>query len=174
MFTYAVAADVLDANPPWLTEAPANLGDLLRAATVVIARAANLDPYTSDPSLDPVSAPVLRDATCAQVKSWISLGIDPARAGSDMPGPVKRSTMLTATVERDTSLAVKRIDELCDGVAPEAEQILAIAGLLYVPGPSTDPCASLLPAFGSARRPTLAPTLTGEWDWSVMSGWPGI
>lgn len=139
---------------------PDNAVALLRSATIAVAKACNRNPYNDTPT-DTEAAP-LGDATCAQVASWLALGVDPDKAGTDMPGPVKKSSILGGDVERDTTAAIKRLDELaCDDLCDTAEAILLQAGLLWVPVPLSD-SSGCLPSWG----------LSGA-CWPSAYGWPG-
>lgn len=115
----------------WLgVAAPANADALLRSATIRVARACNL-PIPDAPG--DVEHP-LRDATCAQSAAWIALGIDPAKSGTDVPAPVKRSKILTGDVELDTTAQTKAATLATAGLCEEATDILFVAGLLWLPG----------------------------------------
>lgn len=122
----------------WLApeEPPANTVRLLRSASVRVANACQRNLYTDTPS--EADAAPLRDATCAQAAVWDELGITPDQiAGAAVA--VKRSKILTADVENDTSAAAKRLDDAINNLAPEAEAILQAAGLLWHPSASGDP-----------------------------------
>lgn len=139
-------ADWLDAIGKSL---PDNDTGYRRSASIVVARACARQPYTDVPTDD--EAGPLADATCAQVASWLALGVDPAKSGTDMPGPVKSSTILDAKVDRDTTAATARLADLCnEDLCDEAEAILLQAGLLYVPGPQFD-STGCLPSWGLDR-----------------------
>lgn len=143
---YATADDLADGD--WLpagVDVPSDVVRYLRSASFVIGRAANRNPYDDTP--DATAAPPLRDATCAQAASWISLGIDPAKLGIDGPPLVKRSEILTGKVEYDTTAHATARAEAVSELAPEAEAILAGAGLLWVPVPLSDD-SGWLPSWG--------------------------
>lgn len=106
---------------------PDNAAGLLRSATVLVAEACNLSPYIGAAGDSP-----LADATCAQVASWIALGVDPNKSGLDLPGPVKQSDILGAKVVRDTTALSALMSEVADGLCGEAEAILRQAGLLWL------------------------------------------
>lgn len=142
MDAYATSADLTGGD--WLDTPPANVDRFLRSATVLVARACNVSPYDA-PAADAVTP--LRDATCAQVASWVALGVDPAKAGTDMPGPVRKSSILDGSIERDTSAASKALEECLDGLCSEAEAILLQAGLLFVAVPLAD-TSGALPSWG--------------------------
>lgn len=147
MIEYAIGSDLA----AWINpeSVPATADRLLRSATLVIARAANRNPYTDAPSAD--EAPPLRDATCAQVASWIALGVDPAKLGVGGPSPVKSSKILTGSIDYDTTAQAKALASLAESeLVPEAQAILQSAGLLWLPVPiGADPCDPL-PSWGQA------------------------
>lgn len=160
---YATEQDLVGGG--WLDGAPpAAVDRYLRSATFVVARAANRDPYADTPS-DTDAAP-LRDATCAQAASWITLGIDPAKLGIDGPPLVKRSEILTGKLEYDTAAHTKARAEAVSELAPEAEAILATAGLLWVPVPLSD-SSGCLPSWGLDGRVGVY----GTWS---SDAWPFV
>lgn len=161
----------LDQLGTWLTDwlpdgtvLPDNLPAQLRSATIIVARSCNRQPYTDTPA-EP-DADALRDATCAQVQAWVALGIDPATTGlgSD-EAPVRSSTILGATVVRDTTGLVAERTAVVADLVPEAAAILQQAGLLWQPGPQQDPCATQLPTWGQQPHRWPSPfrdPLSGE------------
>jgi hypothetical protein len=168
MLAYATVEDLTDSDPPWLATVPDNAPQLLRSASFVVAEAAQRS-YTDVPSAE--DAAPLRDATCAQVAAWATAGIDPYRLGLDpASAPVKKSSILSADIERDTSAQAKAalaaLTELCG----EARQILYLAGLLWVPIPLSD-MSGYLPSWGLDHRPSwidvrfgaLAEVPLGDW-----------
>lgn len=164
MIVYATETDLTSADPPWVADPPASTDVLLRWASIAVADACQRDLYVDAPSPD--AAAVLRDATCAQVAAWVALGVDPAKSGTDFPAPVKRSTILDATVERDTSSQTKAVQDAADGLCDLARAILQSGGLLYVPGPVFDAIA--LPSWG-LDVPRVCGALSAEGDWPF---WP--
>lgn len=136
---YATAADLSD----WLRPDPIpdNAPKLLRAATFVVAEAANRNPYGEPPTGDDVAP--LRDAACAQAAAWKTLGIDPDALGIDGPTPVKKTSMLGADVEYDTKASVEARSQAARELAPQAESILEAAGLLWMPTASGDTSGAL-------------------------------
>lgn len=138
MISYADTT-ALDA---WLgTTAPANAPSLLRSATIVVAAACFRDPYTDTPT--GTDATVLADATCAQVAAWLANNVNPAAGGLDVR-VVTEAKIGTGDVKYD-SLPAAAVQEAATKLAPEAEAILLVAGLLSVPMPvGTDPCDELL------------------------------
>lgn len=151
MTIYASADDLA----AWLGEtAPANAATLLRSAAIVVAAAANRDPYGDAPTGD--TADALRDATTAQAAAWIANGIDPATAGLDT-APVKSKKIGTATIERDTSGQSAARTTAATAIAPEAEKILYAAGLLAAELPVWTSETDRLPSYGLPRASGLEP-----------------
>lgn len=142
---YATDADL----GTWVDTVPPNSALLLRYASIRVAKACNISPYTTP---DPTSAPVLKDATCAQAASWITLGIDPAKSGTDIPGPVKSVTLLDKKIDRDTSAATKLLEQAAQDLAEAARDILVQAGLLYVPVPLGAASTDTLPDWGQGSH----------------------
>lgn len=152
MLVYATAADLQVWTPdPVPDDAP----QLLRSATLVIARAVNENPYadgvtTSDPK---------RDATCAQVKAWLASGVRPGTAGLHTDPVLKGETMGGTHFEYDTATTAgtaQMRQAIADTLCPEAEAILLAAGVLWLPLPSFDGSS---PGFVQAD------------DWERFSAW---
>lgn len=142
---YATEADL----GTWLAglglTAPANSAGLLRSATMLVARACNRNPYNDVPTT--TDAPILRDATTAQVASWVTLGITPAAAGLDT-APVKSRKIGTADISYDTTGQADKREQAASELAPEAERILIAGGLYALDLPVwTDP-SDPLPTYG--------------------------
>jgi hypothetical protein len=159
---YATVEDLAE----WTQSTPPdNALTLLRSASLEVAKACNRNPYVDVPS-DTDVAP-LRDATTAQVAAWVALGVDPAKQGTDVLGPVKSSKILTATIERDTTAAVQASTEAADGLCVESQAILLQAGLLWLPVPLAD-TTGWLPSWG------LDPVTPGAYGWPSLDGasWP--
>jgi hypothetical protein len=151
---YATAQNLSD----WLpgTDLPDNAEQLLRSASLVVAVAANLDPYT-DPPTSP-AATVLADATCAQTASWIALKVNPAAQGLDISA-VSSSKIGTADVKRVIP-AAETVTAAATALAPEARAVLLAGGLLWQPAPAgADQCDDLL-NYGLSRART--------WPFSVQ------
>lgn len=163
MITYATT-DQLGA---WITDGSLDNADaLLRSATILVARACERDLYTDSPT--GTDAQALADATCAQAATWIALGVDPAKAGTDFPAPVKSSTVLGANVQRDTTAQSAAIVTAAAGLCPLAIDILQTSGLLYVPGPGFQ-SPGQLPHWGGGQRPwfPLPEPFSGELEWPL-------
>lgn len=167
MIVYATAGDLAT----WLsTAAPADADVLLRSASIRVAKACMRNPYTDSPD-DAAVAP-LRDATCAQAASWIALGIDPAKLGLDpSAAPVKKSSILGADVERDTTGQAAALLNAANELCAEAVDILTTAGLLWLAAPVGADEFDPLPQWGTGRPwwPSPEP-LSGELERSFL--WP--
>jgi hypothetical protein len=141
---YATTADLAN----WLNDnPPANGLQLLRSASLRVARACMRDPYIDTPT--DVEAPVLRDATTAQAAAWMALGVDPNAAGLDTK-VVTESKIGTADVKYDTIPAAD-VQQAVVELAPEAAEILTAAGLISLDMPvwtGTD----YLPSYGLDRH----------------------
>lgn len=144
---YATTADLA----AWLVDVtlPDDAVRLLRSASLRVALACQRDPYIDTPATTEVAP--LRDATCAQAAVWVTLGVSPDAVGSTS-GVVKRSTILSATVERDTSVSAATLDEAINTLAPEAAAILTAAGLIWLPVPTQATDAGFLPSWGIDSR----------------------
>lgn len=166
LIVYATTQDLA----AWVDTEPDNVDALLRSASLRVARACNVSPY--DTPADSAVIP-LRDATCAQVASWAALDIDPAKSGTDLPGPIKSSALLDKRVERDTTAATKLLETVAQDLAEDAQAILLQAGLLFVPGPLGAPDYDPLPNWGQGVSPWPSPfrdPLSGEVQYPY--GWP--
>jgi hypothetical protein len=175
VLTYATPADLTAGATPWLIgPAPTvDLGVMCRWGTIAVAHACQLDLY--GPAPDTATAAVLNDATCAQIASWVALGVDPAKAGTDMPGPVRSSTILAATVARDTTAAARMAVDAVTGLCDLASDLLQTAGLLWVPVPLGVNRGDMLPQWGQGRPVWLyADALSGEPEWPYGPGINGI
>lgn len=136
MLVYATSADLTSWLPDGTT-LPAGADQLLRSASLLIARAVNENLY--DPATlvtDPK-----RDATCAQVAAWIAADVTPGTAGLPVgtaAAAAKVKKVGTAEIQYDTSLtssqaALTARAQLLDRPCPEAEAILQQAGILWRP-----------------------------------------
>lgn len=147
----------------------AKIDRYLRSATFIIARACNVNPYgyvIPASSVDP-----LRDAVCAQISSWLALGIDPAALGLDK-APVKKSSILGADVERDTSGQVAALQVAAAQLCPEAFDILLQGGILWQPVPLAADI-NPLPDFGLGVTPSWLATQEGR-EWAIAHDWPFV
>lgn len=138
MLIYAISADLTDATPPWLTSLPANVGSLLRSASLLVRSTTVTAYYTVDNTGMPTDATVLqafKDATCAQVTCWVGLGIDPLNLGLDGKAPTRSKQLDGAAIAYDTAAAVSQAAfaarqaaavTLCE----QSQEILREAGVL--------------------------------------------
>jgi hypothetical protein len=130
---YATVTNLQNWLPP-ATTVPDDASQLLRSATLLVARAINESPYATST----VTTDARRDATCAQVQAWLDSGIRPGAGGLQSSPVVKSKGVGTARKEFDTSLeasvtAFQKRSEVAEKLCPEAEAILRAAGLLWVP-----------------------------------------
>lgn len=127
--------------------APNNAVRLLRSASLIVGLACFRSVYADD-SPSAGDAPVLRDATCTQAASWAALGINPDQLGlTTASAPVKKSSILSADVERDTSAQAEAALCAARDLCPEARAILTATGLIYEPVPQFD-TSGYLPHYG--------------------------
>lgn len=135
MLVYATVPD-LQGWAPSLTVIPDDATQLLRSASIVVARAVNESLYAEGTV---VTAPK-RDATCAQVLAWLTSGIRPGSGGLLNEQALKAKSIGTRKIEYDTNrtasaeVLAKR-ERVAEDLAPEAEAILRAAGVLWVPVP---------------------------------------
>lgn len=166
MIIYATVDDLAAGNPPWVATPPGNAGQLLRSASLTVAYACYRSPYTDAPST--ADAAVLKDATCAQAAAWVALGLNPDAAGLDF-APVKKSSILGADVEHDTTGQAQARVAAAESLTPLARAILTTAGLIYEPVPVGAPASDPLPSWGRGHTwweqytPFRNP-LSGEYD----------
>ncbi|NMF29595.1 hypothetical protein [Cellulosimicrobium aquatile] len=136
MLVYAASADLVD--PPWsLSTLPANIDQLLAAASLLVLGATRSAVYHTDAAgypLDQVVRTAFRDATCSQVRTWIALGVDPAAAGADAATSSGRVVAAKSFGPASVSYvgvegAVAERARLATGLTDAAALILATAGL---------------------------------------------
>lgn len=137
MLVYADTTDL--ATEPWsITDPPANVGRLLASASRLVGHAIRAAVYATDDTGMPTDQAVrdaVRDATCSQVTTWVSLGIDPAQAGIDTTKVVQSKSIGSGSVTYDTAgassvTAMQQRGRLSTRLTDEAASILADAGLL--------------------------------------------
>jgi hypothetical protein len=128
----------------WLTTTPTNVAALLRSATMVVAEAAERNPYTDTPSA--ADALVLADATCAQVAAWVSAGVDPTNPVTE--ATVKERAFDTARFVYDTTGQAQARTAALTKISDEARRILYVGGLLSVPLPVGTSPFDVLPTYG--------------------------
>ncbi len=127
MQIHATVADLVETDPPWVTRTPDNVGSLLRAASALVTAAVA--------GSDSADTGALRDATCAQVASWVESGIDPASGGLSDSAPLQAKAVGTARLEYDTSLsasvtAFRARQSIAGSLCPTAIAILEAADLI--------------------------------------------
>lgn len=159
MIEYATTGDLADWVSPSVT-IPEDAAQLLRSASVIIARAVNESLY--DPAI--VTTDARRDATCAQVVSWLTSGVRPGTGGLELEPVLKAKAIGTAKFEYDTNRtasaeALAKREQIAEDLCPEAEAILRSAGLLWVP----------VPLFMAGRADCGA--LLAEWPYCNPLDW---
>ena len=138
MLIYASSDDLTSGETPWLTATPTNAGSLLRSASLIVSRETKAAFYDTDSDgypTDTVTREAFRQATCAQVAGWVSLGIDPMNLGLDGKAPVRSKQLDGAAIGYDTSASVSAAalatrQAAADDLNSQAVEILREAGLL--------------------------------------------
>lgn len=131
MLIYATEDDLANWLPSDLIPDDAAATDL-RSASIIVAKAVNESLYT--PGV--VTTDPKRDATCAQVESWLRTGIKPGSGGLSNDKIVKARSVGTATVDYETSLvasvtAFQARQQIAEQLCTQARDILWAAGILY-------------------------------------------
>lgn len=156
---YATVADLAD----WLAglglTPPANATGMLRYASYLIARACDRNPYRDLPT--DTDAPILRDATTAQVAAWVTLGVSPAAAGLDS-APLKSRKIGTADLSYDTTGQAAARTAAATQLAPEAMQILVAGGLYALDLPVWTSDTDRLADYGLDRPRSIG---LRPWSW---------
>lgn len=134
MPSYATAAD-LDAWLPATVEVPADVDAQLRRAGRMVRAATLTAVYETNPAtdlpLDPVVRNAFRDAVCAQVETWVALGVNPSAGPAGVSsGVVKTSGIGGASVGYEGGTEVQARQAAVTVLADEAQAILSAAGLL--------------------------------------------
>lgn len=135
---YAAASDYL----AWTGAAtePANLTQILRAASLAVREATELDYYPTDGTGLPSDADkkqAFNDATCCQAAALVALGYDPTTGGTVTASVEQGTSIGTAHITyaaADTLAAVEAKQRAITGLVPEAQRILRNAGV-YKTGP---------------------------------------
>ncbi len=136
MLLYATPEDL---TPDWMPAAPTNAASLIRSASRLVRRATLTAYYATDAAGAPTAVTVvqaMRDATCAQVASWVEADISPlAGAAKASSAPVASKSLGSASVSYDTSAAASVTAMAARAAAAtslcqEAGMILAEAGLI--------------------------------------------
>lgn len=133
MIIYATPEDLQE----WVTPVPANAAALLRSASLMVRTetmtalyAANSEGFPTDTKL----LEAFRDATCAQVRAWHGMGVDPSTAGVPSAAPVRSKKLGSGSFEYDTSVnssvtAFQAKREAANQLCAESWMILQQAGL---------------------------------------------
>lgn len=162
MDVYATVDDLTDWLDLQCSPGQDALSRYLRYATIVVGRACYRNLYSGDTSFP---QPLI-DATCAQVASWVSLGTDPAKLGLDK-APVKKSSILSADVERDTTGLLAAYQEAVACLCPVSMDILVTQNLLWQAVPEFD-ASGALPHWGQDDRRPFVGEIANELDWPFI------
>ncbi|MFT8442192.1 MAG: hypothetical protein ABF780_05715 [Bifidobacterium aquikefiri] len=120
---------------------PANLTQLLRAASLAVREYTGTLFYQTDSDGIPVDAilsAAFRDATCAQAQAMDALGIDPAMGGAIQPNTAASKSISGASVSYTTSeqqTAAQLREQVANGLAPIAIRILRASGAMLLTQP---------------------------------------
>ncbi|ASN20698.1 hypothetical protein [Arthrobacter sp. YN] len=133
MIIYATTGDL----EQWVSPAPANAAALLRSASILVRTETMTAVYetTEDGApTEPRLVEAFRDATCAQVRAWNGMGVDPSTAGVPSAAPVKSKKLGSGGFEYDTSVhssvtAFQAKREAAAQICIESVMILQQAGL---------------------------------------------
>ena len=125
---YAILSDFTTRYPN--ITLPANAGDVLRSANLLVARCLAEDLYNASTTRDQYRM----DATNAQAAAWFNAGIDPTAGPAGIKGIVKSKALASGSITYDTPTAQER-EAAITALAPDAYNILWSAGLLYAPLP---------------------------------------
>lgn len=114
--------------------APSNAVQLLRTASLAVQEATQTAFYAVDEADAPTDATVIaafRDATCAQAAAMIAQAVDPLAGGTYSSDGVEQSVGIgTARVQfADAAEAIEAQQQLLQGLCPEAQRILRLAGI---------------------------------------------
>lgn len=132
MRVYASIEDIRwDMGP---TKPPENAEGLLRAASSLIRSSTKTARYRTDgkgmPS-DRFIANAFRDATCAQVKFWAAMGVDPSLGAAGVKPLAASKSINGASVQYATDASTAEARANAAGtLGPDAYYILEDAGLL--------------------------------------------
>lgn len=132
MLVYATESDLTEGE--WVDTPPANAKRLLRSASVLVTDATVTATYATDGDGTPTGTAreAMRDATCAQVASWVALGIDPAKGKADDSGKtVAAKSIRGASVQYAVYASTAEARQAAaTTLADEALRILRGAGLI--------------------------------------------
>ncbi|MBY4571247.1 hypothetical protein ACN95_14600 [Gordonia sihwensis] len=128
---YATAADI----ETWLGETPdadKPIARMLRQASIMVGRACRNDLYDVDSAgkpTDPDLLEAMRDATCAQVEVWLSLGIDPAGGLAAMEPQITSTSVDGGSVSYDAGTSVRAKIRAAEALSPTSYSLLTAVGL---------------------------------------------
>ena len=120
---------------------PANLAQLLHAASLAVREYTAIIFYRTDGSgipVDSILSAAFRDATCAQAQAMDALGIDPAMGGAIQPNTAASKSISGASVSYTTSeqqTAAQLREQVANGLAPIAIRILRASGAMLLTQP---------------------------------------
>lgn len=114
--------------------APTNAAGLLRTASFAVQEATETAFYQVDVNGLPIDSNVLaafRDATCAQASAMTTQGVDPLAGGTYTSDGVEQSVGIgSARIQfADAADAIWASQQLLQGLCPEAQRILRLAGI---------------------------------------------
>lgn len=115
--------------------APANITNLLRAATKLVQEATAVAYYDVDPltglATNAQTKKALNDATCIQAAAWTAMNYDPLTGGVMNSGVESATKIGTASITfADGALAAQAKSDAITGLVPEARRVLAQNNLL--------------------------------------------
>lgn len=126
---YATSSDY--ANRGYGTP-PANVDQLLKAASRFVQRATMADVYTTDSDgkpLDPVTLDAFAEATCCHAAAMAALGIDPTTGGVTTTRTINSKSVDGASVTYANAVDAENARSLAaNQLVPEARAILQDAG----------------------------------------------
>ncbi|OOL31859.1 hypothetical protein GQ85_11035 [Rhodococcus rhodochrous] len=131
MLVFATADDY--AAYPDAATAPANLGMMLREASLMVREVCRSDLFDTDPTTgmptDTALVEALRDATCAQAEVWAATAADPVKGPGGQDPRLTVSAIDGASVSFDTYLTMDARARALVQLAPSAVRHLRNAGL---------------------------------------------
>ena len=130
MRVYATEEDLVDAK----VTVPENAAGLLRSASFLIRSSTKTARYRTNgegmPS-EPFISAAFRDATCAQVKFWADMGVDPTQGAAGVKPLAASKSINGASVQYSTYVSTAEARANAAGtLGPDAYYILEDAGLL--------------------------------------------
>ncbi|MCQ1951616.1 hypothetical protein NNX28_16990 [Arthrobacter sp. zg-Y859] len=130
MRTYATEEDLTDAK----VDVPENAAGLLRSASSLVRSSTKTARYRTDGHgmpVEPYIVDAFRDATCAQVKFWADMGVDPTLGAAGVKPLAASKSINGASVQYSTYVSTAEARANAAGtLGPDAYYILEDAGLL--------------------------------------------